>query len=202
MRSTDIAPVLDFLRCATPDAWVEAALGQQELLLIDHANCEKKAASTALNLLFRYPNHAFLAPVLSAIAKEELDHFELMLDLLKQHGIAYRHQTPSLYAGRLLKGARTEEPGRMIDALLCCALIEARSCERMKLLSEHLDDPMLRAFYADLLASEARHFHTYVDLASQVGGRDPVRARLAELAQHEATILTEPGDGLRMHSDA
>jgi len=186
----------------TPAGWVHEAAEHLDLLLVDHAHCEKKAASTALNLMFRYPNATFLYRPLSALAEEELQHFQQVLDVLDARGIPFRAQVPSPYAGRLMKGTRREEPGRMVDTLLCCALIEARSCERMKALAEGLPDATLRGLYGDLLASEARHHGMYVDLARQASGGDEaqIRDRLARLAQHEATVLAEHDPELRMHS--
>jgi tRNA-(ms[2]io[6]A)-hydroxylase len=186
----------------TEPRWVAAANHNLPDLLLDHTHCEKKAASTAINMLFRYPDHPHLNRPLSDLAREELEHFQLMCDVLAARGIQYRKLSPSLYAGRLLTAVRPAEPDRIVDTLLCMSLIEARSCERMKLLSEQLDDADLRRLYGDLLASEARHHHIYVDLATQIADREAVRARLKELAQHEAQVLVQAGDGLRMHSDA
>jgi tRNA-(ms[2]io[6]A)-hydroxylase len=190
------------LASATESRWVAAARADISTLLSDHANCEKKAASTAINLLFRYPDRIWLLRPLSELAREELEHFQLVLDELDARGLPYLRLPPSRYAGRLLAAVRPTEPDRIVDTLLCCALIEARSCERMKLLSTELEDPGLRSFYADLLATEARHFQLYIDLATIASDRESARLRLRELALHEASILTEPGDGLRMHSDA
>lgn len=185
----------------TPVSWVHQAQAHLDTLLLDHAHCEKKAASTAMNLIFRYGEHGVLVRALSAIAREELEHFEQMLDILDARGVPFVRLEPSPYAPRLLSAAAPKEPGRMLDTLLCCALIEARSCERMKQLSLHLDDPALRELYKGLLASEARHFHTYIDLIGQVMPDADVRGRLTALAQHEAQILAqaEP-EPLRMHS--
>src|SRR5690606_37627937 len=134
-----------------------------------------------------------------ALAKEELEHFELVLGLLEARQIPWRRLEPSTYAARLLKAARKEEPGRLVDTLLCCALIEARSCERMKWLSETLPDRELADMYASLLASEARHFQVYIDLAARVRPRDEVRARHKELARHEAEVQAVLDPEVRMH---
>jgi tRNA-(ms[2]io[6]A)-hydroxylase len=189
------------LASTTHDAWIHEVQRDLPSLLLDHAHCEKKAASTAISLLFRYPEHTALTRPLTALAQEELEHFALLLDVLERHGVPYRKLTPSLYASRLMKGTRTEEPGRLLDTLLACSLIEARSCERMKMLAERLDDRDLAAMYQSLLASEARHHHVYVDLACQIYPRDEVQTRLRELAAHEATAIVGLGDdGARMHS--
>ena len=190
----------------TDAAWLAAALKNLDEVLIDHANCEKKAASMAVNFLFRYPDeHALLIP-LSALAREELRHFEQDLAILRRRQIVVRRLTPSAYAGRLVKVARKNEPQRCLDLMLCASLIEARSCERMKLLHAAFlpdgpaPDPELSRLYGSLLASEARHHHTYVDMCNTLFGRDVTAARLAELSVHEAQILTEPEAAVRMHS--
>ena len=185
----------------THPGWLAEVQRDLPALLLDHAHCEKKAASTALSLLFRYPEHTALLRPLTALASEELEHFQRMVDLLDARGVPYRKLTPSLYASRLFEAVRKEEPGRLVDTLLTCSLIEARSCERMKLLSEHLEDAELAAFYGDLLASEARHHHVYVDLARQIAPTEDVRGRLRELAAHEALCVARTGDdGARMHN--
>ena len=184
----------------TRDSWLPEALAQVDLILLDHAHCEKKAASTALNLLFRYTDEPRLVRPLSELAREELEHFEAVLDFLQERGVAFRRLEPSPYAARLHKAVRKGEPQRLLDTLLCCALIEARSCERLKLLSENLPDPVLAAFYKSLLASEARHFSTYTDLCRSFFPVAEVEARLDELAAYEASVLEEPAAELRLHS--
>jgi tRNA-(ms[2]io[6]A)-hydroxylase len=190
------------LRLAEPSgpSWAAAAAANLPELLHDHAHCEKKAASTAINLIFRYPDHTNLVRALTDLAREEFEHFQMVLDVMDARGIPYGRFEPSPYAGKLMKAVRRGEPDRLVDTLLCCALIEARSCERMKQLSETLPDPELRTFYGDLLASEARHHQMYVDLAAEVAPRDAVHARLAELASHEASVLQTSPLPLRMHS--
>lgn len=188
------------LAAPTRDSWLPEALDHLDVILLDHAHCEKKAASTAINLIFRYIERPELMRPLSELAREELEHFELMLTHLAERGIDFRRIEPSAYAGRLMKAARKDEPHRLLDTLLCCALIEARSCERMKLLAEHLPDATLAALYASLLASEARHHHGYVDLATRLFGREAARGRLRELAAHEADVLRQPSPVVRLHS--
>ncbi len=184
----------------TDEEWISRARVDLEDVLIDHAHCEKKAASTAVGLLFRYPERRELLEPLAALAREELAHFTEVLRHLDRLGIAYRRLRPSPYAGRLLEAVRDEEPERLIDTLLCLALIEARSCERMKLLAGALDDPELRALYSGLLASEARHHQIYVDLACAVVAPDQVRARLLELSEHESRVIGTPAFMTRMHA--
>lgn len=184
----------------TDPSWVERVVPHVDELLLDHTHCEKKAAGAAIKLLFAYPHHRFMQEPLAQLAREELLHFERMLGLLDRRGIAYRSLRPSPYGARLHGHIRSEEPGRAIDVLLVAALIEARSCERMRLLSEHLPDAELAAMFADLLAEEARHHRVYVDLAMRIAEPDPVRARLAELAEVEAAILREPAPFPRLHT--
>jgi len=192
-------PMLN-LAAPTDPNWARRALADPAELLLDHAHCEKKAAGVAVRLLFQYPQHAFLLVPLSRIAREELGHFEQVLALLDSRDIAFRRQRPSPYAGRLKTLVRAPEPERLIDLLLCCALIEARSCERMQHLARATADVELAAFYRGLHAAEARHHGIYLDLARRLASADEVGARLAVLAECEAAILAEPSTLCRMHT--
>jgi tRNA-(ms[2]io[6]A)-hydroxylase len=169
-------------------------------VLLDHAHCEKKAASTALNLIFRYQYRSDLMVPLSEIAREELGHFELVLKVLKSRDIPFDRQKPSRYAPKLFSIIRSQEPDHFVDTMICCALIEARSCERMKLLAESLPDAKLAALYRGLLTSEARHHQTYLDLAATQVPEEQVYERLLVLSAHEAEVLSVPGEDVRMHS--
>jgi tRNA-(ms[2]io[6]A)-hydroxylase len=173
----------------TDPAWAEWAVGHLPEILLDHAHCERKAAGAAVALLFRYPNVRSIQEPLSSLAREELGHFETVLAHLDRLGLSLRAQRPGPYAAGLHRAVRSREPGRMLDSLLCCALIEARSCERLGLLASALPDPGLARLYEGLLAAEARHRAIYVELAGREAGADPVRERLAELALHEAEVL-------------
>jgi len=188
------------LAAPTDPAWAEGAAASLDEVLVDHAHCEKKAAGMAVQLLFRYPQHGFLLEPLSRLAREELAHFEEVLRILERRGVVFQRQKPSPYAGRLRREIRTTEPGHLVDTLLCCALIEARSCERFQLLAGAVADEELQAFYRGLLAAEARHHRVYVELAWELEPEPEVRARLAELAAHEATVVAERSDAPRMHS--
>jgi tRNA-(ms[2]io[6]A)-hydroxylase len=188
------------LASETDPGWVGRAMAAMPEILLDHAHLEKKAASTALNLIFRYPQHAALVRPLSQLAREELEHFELVLDALEARGLEYGRQRPSPYAGKLMKILRPTEPHRLLDTLLCCAFIEARSCERMKILAAHLEDESLRELYESLLACEARHHRTYVDLAEQIFDPVEVQARLAEVAAHEAAVIADAPYEPRLHN--
>jgi tRNA-(ms[2]io[6]A)-hydroxylase len=188
------------LASRTESGWLERALANLDEILVDHAHCEKKAASSALNLLFRYPErHALLLP-LTELAREELAHFAEVLRLMTTRRLPLRHQVPSPYAGQLLQAVRTREPERLLDTLLGNALIEARSCERLRLLAEAVPDRDLATLYRGLLASEARHHAIYVELAEQVAPAADVRARLGELAAHEASVIAAAPALVRLHT--
>lgn len=185
----------------TGPAWGAFAASRLGEVLLDHAHCEKKAAGAAVTLLFRYPQHAALQAPLAAVAREELGHFEAVLGELGRRGIAFARQRPAPYAGRLHALVRAGEPERLLDLLLACAAIEARSCERLGLLRDALDDERLRGLYGELLAAEARHHRLYVDLAEALFPKEAVRARLAEVLAHEAQVLREAPAGLaRLHA--
>jgi tRNA-(ms[2]io[6]A)-hydroxylase len=186
------------LLAATPPAWVDAAVEGWQELLVDHANCEKKAASTAVALIFAYPEDTELGLALSRLAREELRHFEQVQSAMTDLGVAFIRQKPGRYAAGLRRELRTSEPGRKLDLLLSGALIEARSCERFKLLADRLPAPLGR-FYGRLAESEARHFELYVGLASR-RGPDEWQARLSVLARAEAELATAPDGELRFHS--
>ena len=185
---------------ATDSDWVEQAVERLDEILVDHAHCEKKAAGMAIQLIFRYTHHSFLHEPLSRLAREELVHFEQVLEHLRRRDIDFRPLRPGPYAGRLKQAVRGTEPERLLDTLLCSALIEARSCERFGLLAEGVPDAELADFYRGLLASEARHHGIYVDLARQLAPDAVVRARLEELSVVEGSVLGESGDRVRMHS--
>jgi tRNA-(ms[2]io[6]A)-hydroxylase len=188
------------LAAATAPAWAAWAVGHLPEILLDHAHCERKAAGAAVALLFRYPEVRALQEPLSAVAREELGHFETLLVHLDRLGVALRSQRPGPYAAGLHRAVRSREPGRMLDGLLCCALIEARSCERLGLLAPVLPDPALARLYEGLLAAEARHRALYVELASGLAGGDEARGRLAELAKLEAEVLAATPLLPRLHA--
>lgn len=183
----------------TPPEWVERALSCVDDILLDHAHCERKAASTAISLVFRYTDETALVQPLSALAREELEHFELMLKHLDRRGLVFKRQKPSAYAGKLMTVVRKNEPDRLLDVLLCCAMIEARSCERMQLLSEAFEEPELRKLYRGLLASEARHHRSYVGIAQEIFEAGLVEKRLAEVAEHEADVVRNGPPENRLH---
>jgi tRNA-(ms[2]io[6]A)-hydroxylase len=186
------------LHAPTPPAWVEDAACHLPELLQDHANCEKKAASTALALMFAYPEDRALAAGLSRLAREELRHFEQVARAMSAVGVPYVRQRPGRYAQQLRRLMRSSDPGRKLDLLLTSALIEARSAERFGLLAPRLPQPLAR-LYADLAGAEARHFTLYLGFAREHAPRE-WQARLTALAPHEAQLATEPDVTLRFHS--
>lgn len=186
------------LSAPTPPAWVEEALTHLPELLQDHANCEKKAASTALALMFAYPEDRALGAALSRLAREELRHFEQVMRAMSALGVPFARQRPGRYAQGLRRAVRTSDPGRKLDLLLTSALIEARSAERFGLLAPHLPAPLAR-LYADLAGAEARHFNLYLGFAHQTAP-EVWRARLAAFALDEAQLATQPDTTLRFHS--
>ncbi|MCL7462665.1 tRNA-(ms[2]io[6]A)-hydroxylase [Pseudomonas sp. NW5] len=198
--SDALAEIELFLRCPTPQAWVEQALTHPEELLIDHANCEKKAASTALTLLFRYVEKDDLQYKLSRLAREELRHFEQVSALMKKRGITYRPLSASLYAQRLHAHIRKGEPQKLIDTLIVGAFIEARSCERFYRLAPHLDAE-LGDFYTSLLKSEVRHYQDYLRMAAQYAD-EPIDERVAFFAELEREAILTPDKDFRFHSGA
>lgn len=201
VAGADMAPVLAFLGCPTPGAWIDAAVRGDNLhtLLVDHANCEKKAASTALNLMYRYTQYPALLRRLSRLAREELRHFEQVLSLLQARGLDYPPLSAARYASGLRAKVSSEEPQRLVDTLLVGALIEARSCERFAALVPVLDRE-LAAFYGSLLRSEARHFGVYLQLARDVSSQINIEARLEQLRECEAELVTAPDAEFRFHS--
>ncbi len=191
------------LAASSSPEWVARAAAAIDEVLLDHAHCERKAAGTALNLIFRDPNHAALLLPLSELAREELSHFELTVAELRARGLEFRAQKASPYAAELMQAVRRKEPEQLLDTLLCAALIEARSCERMKLLAESPlleHEPRLQALYRGLLASEARHHTLYTDLSRAFYPRAEVEARLETLAAHEASVIAGAPAWPRMHT--
>ncbi len=190
-----------FLDTATPEEWLDAACVRLPEMLLDHANCELKAASTALGFLYRYPDRSKLAQRMSRLAREELRHFEQVRSIMDDMDIPFERLTASRYAGGLRDAARQEEPHKLLDLLLIGALIEARSCERFAKIAPRLPERLGR-FYAGLLASEARHFEHYIALASAESGATATEIdhRLQELKALEARLIAEPDPEFRFHS--
>ena len=184
----------------TSEDWINLAISNPMEILLDHAHCERKAAGVALQMMFRYVSEPGLSEVLSPIAREELEHFERVLSILNARGKKLQKLESPPYGSILAKNIRKDEPMRMLDSFLIAGLIEARSHERMTLLSIHSPDAELRNLYADLLKSEARHFGVYWKLADERFDRNVLTSRLKELAKVESDALLEMHHEPRMHS--
>lgn len=187
------------LKATTDPAWIIAANADLASLLIDHVHAEKKAASTALSLINRYPENTELVARLAAMAREEMEHFSLMHAILRERGIPLTRDAGDDYARRLQEHCRKQEPDRLLDSLLIAALIEARSCERFTILAEQCADEALRATYKGLLASEAGHYALFTDLARLSFPPDTVKHRLQEFLELEAAIVRSLPNKPLMH---
>jgi|TARA_B110000977_G_C11029315_1_gene474554 tRNA-(ms[2]io[6]A)-hydroxylase len=188
-----------FLPCHTPDRWIENALENPSLMLIDHANCEKKAASTAISLINRYTDNFELLNKMSRLAREEMRHFEQVIAIIKRRGIEYTYVSASRYAAGLRELARKDDPGKLIDVLVIGAFIEARSCERFARLAPHLDEELAQ-FYGSLLKSEGRHYQDYLGLAKKAAGGESIDDRIALFAERERELVETPDTEFRFHS--
>ncbi len=188
------------LHSTSPDRWLKQVDQHLHEILIDHAHCEQKAAAAAMDLMFDYVEYEDLAREMTEIVREELEHFHLVLDILKRRNIRFYKMKPGTYGRKLKELARRQEPHKAVDRLLIAGLIEARSCERFVLLRDHVNDEELTTFYGSLYESEARHHATYVRLAMHYAPESEVRTRLNELAAAEAAIITEGCPLPRMHS--
>jgi len=200
-----IKNIKSFLFCETPQAWIDYAVRPENLslLLIDHANCEKKAASTAVNLIYRYIDKFDVMIKMSKLAREELRHFEQVLALLKKRGLTFEAVSPSRYAGSLHQHVRTHEPKRLVDAMIVGAIIEARSCERFAAVAPYLDKE-LKKFYESLLKSESRHFKDYLALAQKYnvgqGSDEGIDDRVRFFLEVEQKLIESADTEFRFHS--
>lgn len=191
---------IKWLQSESSEDWLKLAIDNPIEILIDHAHCERKAAGAALQVMFRYLCEPGLAEILSPLVREELEHFEKVLSILKSRGRYLEPLPAPPYGATLAKRVRKEEPSRMLDTFLVSGLIEARSHERMSLLASHSPDAELRQLYAELLSSEARHFSIYWTLAEARFEKALLISRLEELAIAEAEILSNLHKEPRMHS--
>jgi tRNA-(ms[2]io[6]A)-hydroxylase len=204
MSRPDLTPVLEFLSVETPPAWVDEATRQLPILLMDHANCEKKAASTALGMMYRYVDQMPLLHKMSQLAREELRHFEQVLDVMQGQGIEYRQISSARYAQSLHELVRREEPWRLLDTLVLGAVVEARSCERFIALADVLPEPVADLYRA-LVNSEARHFADYLALANEAAkvhhlATREVEEAVARLLEKDAELVLTPDPQFRFHS--
>jgi tRNA-(ms[2]io[6]A)-hydroxylase len=196
---TDITHIEAFLACPTPDLWLENALCNQTIMLIDHANCEKKAASTALNLIYRYTDNFELLNKMSRLVREEMRHFEQVIKIMKKRNISYEHVSASRYATGLRQTVRNDDPARLVDILIVGAFIEARSCERFAKLAPYLDHE-LEEFYTSLLKSEARHYQDYLYLAQKAAGDESIQERINVISRVEQHLVQTSDSEFRFHS--
>ena len=195
----DLSPIYEFLGARTTQAWVDAALADLPLIIQDHANCEKKAAGTAMNLIFRYEFSYDLQRKLAQLIREEMLHYEQVLGLMNERGQAWKYLSAGRYAKGMLKHKRTYEPAAMVDVLIIGAFIEARSCERFAALAEVINDKRLAKYYRYLLKSESRHFEDYLALAQSLA-EDNIDERVAFFKEVEAELISSPDSELRFHS--
>lgn len=195
-----LQPIHAFLGCKTPTGWLDAASQPQNIALIiqDHANCEKKAASTAINLMFRYGFYHDLQVRLAQLVREEMLHYEQVLEIMAKRQQAWQAIPAGRYAAGLRKHIRTFEPQALIDVLIIGAFVEARSCERFAALAPYMDDELAK-FYRYLLKSEARHFEDYLTLAQSMSP-DDISERVAEFRVLEAELILSPDSQMRFHS--
>ena len=193
-----LAEINEFLGCQTPETWLQEALKNPETLLIDHANCEKKAATTGMNLMYKYTYHDDLLKKMSQLAREELLHFEQVLGLMKERNVPYRHLSSSRYASTLRDQVRKGVAEELIDVLIIGAFIEARSCERFAKLAPLVDEK-LGKFYTSLLKSEGRHYQDYLALAQKYS-KDDITERVKELRALEQELIESPDTEFRFHS--
>lgn len=199
-------PIIGFLGCRTPQAWLDEAVNHLDILMQDHANCEKKAASTAMNLMFRYSFFSDLQVKLAQLVREEMLHYEQVLDLMAKRGQQWQSISAGRYAGGLRKEVRTYEPEALIDILVIGAFVEARSCERFYALSSIVDDELGR-YYRYLLKSESRHFEDYLALALDVAktaklknAEEDIESRIAHIREVEKNLILSPDELFRFHS--
>lgn len=199
-------PVLAFLGCQTPKAWLDEAINNLDILMQDHANCEKKAASTAMNLMFRYSFFPDLQVKLAQLVREEMLHYEQVLELMAKRGQKWDGLSAGRYAGGLRKEIRTYEPEALIDVLVVGAFVEARSCERFHALAPRVDDELGR-YYRYLLKSESRHFEDYLSLALDVAKtakmknpKEDIQQRIDHIREVEKNLILTPDNTFRFHS--
>ncbi len=197
--TVDLSAIYAFLGSKTPKAWVDAAIDNLALIIQDHANCEKKAAGTAMNLMFRYEFSYDLQRKLAQLVREEMLHYEQVLGIMHERGQPWEYLSAGRYAKGMLKHKRTFEPAAMVDVLIIGAFIEARSCERFAALAEVIDDERLARYYRYLLKSESRHFEDYLALAESLAEED-ISKRVALFKTVESDLITTPDTELRFHS--
>ena len=189
------------LKLPTDPRWVDIASKNIDDILTDHAFCDQKAASTAISLIVNFPEYPELASEMVALAREEMGHFKMVHDRILERGQTLGRHRKDDYVIALMKcfpkgGSREEQ---LVHRLLYAALIEARSCERFRLLSEALEDPELSEFYHKLIVSEAGHYNLFLMFARNYGNREEVDRKWQELLDYEAEIIANLGTSESIH---
>jgi len=189
------------LQLPTDRRWADLVREDLPALLTDHAWCEQKAASNAISMVVRYPELGELVTELVRIAREELEHFGQVVEKIHARGWTLGPERKDHYVNELMAFVRKDgtRDERLVDRLLFSAMIEARSCERFKLLTEEVDDPDLRGFYHDLMVSEAGHYRTFIGFARRYGGKVDVDRRWKEFLAYEARVVGRYGKAPTMH---
>lgn len=189
------------LKLATDPRWVNIVETNIEEILTDHAYCEQKATSNAIYIIVNFPEHTDLVTDMIKLAKEELEHFEMVHDKIKARGLVLGRERKDEYVGELYSFMRKghKRSIALVDRLLFSALVEARSCERFKLLSEQIKDEELSNFYRELMISEATHYTTFIGYARQYAEGEDVEKRWQEFLDHEASIISKYGKRETMH---
>jgi tRNA 2-(methylsulfanyl)-N6-isopentenyladenosine37 hydroxylase len=179
------------LQLPTDPRWVNIAEMNIEDILIDHAFCEQKAATSCISLIVKYPDKEKLVDVLMPVVDEEWGHFRRVIKELKKRGLKLTHKRKDEYVAQLVQCLRKSgnRDENLLEELLMCAMIEARSAERFKLLSEQINDEGLSKFYRELMISEAGHYRNFIELAEEYLPKEKVRQRWVELLQQEAQIM-------------
>ena len=201
MKKNPIKEINNFLKVTTPKSWANEARSRIPELLNDHANCELKAASTAMSFIYKYSSFDDLCYKMSRIAREELRHFEQVKSLMKKRDITFEYVKPSRYAKTLRNYIRSNEPYRYMDSLIVGAIIEARSCERFYYLTGILPSD-ISDFYARLVESESRHFLFYLEFARDHSNQHSLDFdnKLDELLKIESVIITKSDSNFGFHS--
>lgn len=191
------------LKMKTDPRWVKHIVERNiEEILTDHAYCEQKAASTAISLIVQYPEHEELVSKMSDLAQEEMGHFKMVHRLIVDRGYTLGKERKDSYVNELVKFIRVKGKGReesLADKLLFAAMIEARSCERFKVLSENIDDPELADFYFKLMASEARHYTMFIKLAKELCPKVDIDQRWQDFLEFEAQVIEHYGKEEKVH---
>ena len=188
------------LKLPTDPRWANIAEGNLEEILTDHAWCEQKATTNAITIITMVPEHPELITALLEIAKEELEHFQMVHEIIKKRGYTFGRERKDDYVGQLFKFiVQGTRENYIIDRLLFAAMIEARSCERFKVLTENIKDEELKAFYKELMISEANHYTAFIGFARKLGDPETVNKRWEEWLEYESIIIQSYGKKESIH---